>query len=676
MVCLSLVAFAAIFLLQSRTHAALDARAKLADLHNELDEIQSVSSGRALATREQYIRRVLAGMLQDSPPRVLEDAPRLVSANFDALQRIRILLISRPADVPDATQAQVSRTASDLAAVLSRAGDEYERRAAQSLDQATVGSALVILALLTAFGIVYRISVRARGGAESLAGALRSSEHHLAEAQRLAAVGSWEWHPADRGLVWSVEQARLHGADGEAPPQTIDAWLELIAAEDRGELSQALSSGLRDGAPISLEYRIGGEEGTRLIHCQAVALAQHDGRIEGLIGTCQDVTERFRRVEAERASQAKNEFLSRMSHELRTPLNAILGFGQLLEMSELADRQRGNVRHVMKAGAHLLDLINEVLDISRIESRELRLSLEPVHIASLVTELVDLIEPTATSRHIAIEVLAGDGELWALADLQRLKQVLLNLLSNAVKYNVVGGRVEVQVNLTGAGRVAIAVADHGRGIEPELISRLFSPFDRLGAEATGVEGTGLGLALSKGFVEAMGGAITARSTPGEGSEFVVELDAAEPTVVAAPEPAPRSREGDDASEHRTVLCIEDNPSNLALLQHVLHSRPNVNLVSAIQGTIGLELAREHRPDLVLLDLNLPDVSGAEVLADLRTHPATKSLRVVIVTADATEHQRERLLAAGADGCLTKPLDVTQLLRIVDDSPSTPAGCPA
>jgi signal transduction histidine kinase/CheY-like chemotaxis protein len=382
--------------------------------------------------------------------------------------------------------------------------------------------------------------------------------------------------------------------------------------------------------------------------------------------------DRFRRTEAERASRAKSEFLSRVSHELRTPLNSILGFAQIVARSDLNERQRGNIERVSRAGRHLLDLINEVLDIARIEAGELRLSLEPVRVGSVANDVIELLTPLADARAIALTANAGCAETWVQADVQRIKQVLLNLVTNAIKYNRDGRHVTVNATRGAEGRVRIVVADDGPGIADEKIDRIFSPFERLGAWETVVEGTGLGLALSKGFVEAMGGTITVESTVGLGSAFTVELAAAEPQSAlrsgqrASAPPA-------SAEPGRKVLYIEDNVSNLDLVEEVFADRPDITLLTAVQGKLGIELAREHKPEVVLLDLNLPDISGEIVLERLRGDEATANIPVIVVTADATERQRALVESRGAAAYITKPIDIDELLGAVDETLLAPTG---
>lgn len=370
-------------------------------------------------------------------------------------------------------------------------------------------------------------------------------------------------------------------------------------------------------------------------------------------------------AEARRANLAKSEFLSRMSHELRTPLNAVIGFGQLLELDDMDPGQAEAVEQIVKGGRHLLELINEVLDISQIETGTMSISLEPVHLGSVLAEALSLIRPLADQAHVRlVGTPAEEVDLYVRADQQRLKQVLINLLSNAVKYNRRGGEVAVRCARVTEGRIELAVADTGNGMTAEQLTRIFEPFDRLGAERTDIQGTGLGLSLSRALMHAMGGTITAESQPEIGSTMHVELDAAEGPGMEATvdDGAPAAANG--AFRDRTVVYIEDNLSNLKLVERVLARLPGVRLVPAMQAELGMDLVRQHQPDMVLLDLHLPDLYGGEVLAQLKRDPETAAIPVVILSADATPTQLDRLLSAGAAGYLTKPIDVRSLLDIV------------
>lgn len=393
-----------------------------------------------------------------------------------------------------------------------------------------------------------------------------------------------------------------------------------------------------------------------------------------IVARTSDLEEANRRLveakdSAEEANRAKSEFLSRTSHELRTPLNAILGFGQLLETSTLSTDDRQSVHQILKGGRHLLDLINEVLDISQFDTPGASLSIEPVLVDEIVSESVDLIRPLAHARKIELKIDPFDPSWFVLADRQRLRQVLHNLMSNAAKFNREGGTVWASGVATSTKTLAIRVSDTGPGIAAEQLGRLFSPFDRLGAERTDADGTGLGLALSKALVEAMGGRITVDSQEGHGSTFSVELDRTDDPGHSVEDDAegtisPRSVAG-------TILCVEDNASNLALIQRVFSHRPGVTVLTASEGLLGVELARQHLPSLVLMDLHLPDISGEEALRILRQDDRTRDIPILVTSADATPARIARLQEAGADEYLTKPLKAKELLDLIDEMLAKP-----
>jgi signal transduction histidine kinase/CheY-like chemotaxis protein len=411
-----------------------------------------------------------------------------------------------------------------------------------------------------------------------------------------------------------------------------------------------------------------------------------------LLGAADLVTRREQELQAARdeavaATRAKDTFLGRMSHELRTPLTAILGFGQLLQMEDLAADDADSADHIVSAGEHLLALIEDLLDISRIETDHLSLSLEPILLGDVVDESVSLLRPQATARDVTVDIV-GVGPGVVQADRQRLKQVVLNLVSNAIKYNRVGGTVAVAwrpgpASGAGAGSattVELVVEDTGIGILAENVDRLFDPFDRLGAEATGVEGAGVGLSLSKALTEAMRGTIDASSERGRGSTFTVTLPAAElPAGELPPTPRPGSIDRprsaitngprpDDSAGRTTdagiVLYAEDNLASLGVIERVFARRPET-LEVAIQGKMVLDLAKVVQPVLVVLDLHLPDLSGEDVLRELKANPATAAIPVVILSASATEGHRRRLLDGGALAYLTKPLNVPEFLALLD-----------
>jgi signal transduction histidine kinase/HAMP domain-containing protein len=484
------------------------------------------------------------------------------------------------------------------------------------------------------------------------------------------------------------------------------------------ELAAHCAAEARDMGPVVTSGRA--QDGTvRLFETRARPVLDEFGAVTGTVTISRDITERIgledslrdATAAAERASEAKSEFLSRMSHELRTPLNAILGFAQLLELDELPEEQSSSVDQIQRAGRHLLSLINEVLDIARIEAGRLTIETTPVDVADVLLEVTTLLTPVAEAVGSALSIDSrGAGALRVHADRQRLLQVLLNLGSNALKYGGAQGSVAFRTQADEHDAVRFEVTDTGPGIPRDRQDELWVPFARLGAERTRVEGTGVGLALSKHLVELMGGTIGVRSRPGQGATFWITLRRAaeptpsreaggdgtkEPVTVGAPgasSPAPVARdigrngaaeapEAGAAGAGRRgpgsgallVLQIEDNPSNASLVAQVLGRRPGVRLLSAATAHEGLELATDHHPDLVLLDLHLPDLPGDEVVRRLKESVPLADTKIVVVSADATPSRIRRMLDLGVDGYLTKPVAVEALLRLVDreleDSPS-------
>jgi PAS domain S-box-containing protein len=479
----------------------------------------------------------------------------------------------------------------------------------------------------------------------------------------------------------SPASLELYGYD---PEEMVghSAW-DYIHPEDHAAVRQASRAvRLPSGHDHAVEYRARRRDGSCVWVESKVRTLWDPATGEPLEfhNTTRDISERkaaeaeIRRAkdEAEAANRAKSEFLSRMSHELRTPLNAILGFGQLLERAPLQERQHRHAEHVVKGGRHLLTMIDEVLEISRIESGNLGISVEPVPVATSVQEALELIKPIADQRDILLDTdLGAATDIHVMADAQRLKQILLNLLSNAVKYNSSGGRIRVFAAPEGE-TLLLGVSDTGPGIAACDLPRLFTPFDRLGAEASDVEGTGLGLALSRRLAEAMGGSLTATSEVGAGSTFELRLTRGEPTT------SPPDRIASDKARPKVPACrvlyVEDNISNLRLVEEIL-ADDDVEVIAAATGRLALDIAPGARADVILLDINLPDMTGDEVLRGLRAYPETAATPVIVLTADATSATRRRMLELGASAHLTKPIDIDLLKTTLADNTIIPTSRP-
>ena len=400
------------------------------------------------------------------------------------------------------------------------------------------------------------------------------------------------------------------------------------------------------------------------------------GELRYLIHWLEDVTGQVRETEQARqarqeADDAKTEYISRVSHELRTPINTILGFGELLSLGDLTAEHREWAAMIVKAARHLAAFMDDVADVSRAQASKLSLSLEPAPAGAVIADALDLIRPLAASHGVHLDP-APPASQHVVADQRRLRQVLLNLLSNAVKYNHPAGRVTVTVAPQDQDRLRISVCDTGRGIAEYDIGQLFTPFQRLDAAQAGIEGAGLGLTLSRQLIEAMGGTVGATSAPGQGSVFWVDLPSAEPAAAAGPAAGDPLAEPRAYTAAKTILYVEDMLETLMLVEHVLRQRPSTALVPAMLGGVALDLAAEYRPDLILLDLNLPDLSGEELLARFRSDPATSATPIVIISADAAQERIDGLIAAGAAAYLTKPISVQGFLRTIDGLLTGPA----
>jgi PAS domain S-box-containing protein len=450
-------------------------------------------------------------------------------------------------------------------------------------------------------------------------------------------------------------------------PERAEAAIKLVLSEKKVSDFE-LTACARDGKKTEVSYN-------------ATTFYDRDRTLQGVFAAARDVTERKRNEQAlletnaeletaksaaEKANLAKSDFLSSMSHELRSPLNAILGFAQLMESAapEPTHAQKESIAQILRAGWHLLELINQVLDLAVIESGKVSISLEPVSLGEVMSECQAMMEPEAQQRGVTMTFPGFDKAAFVNADRTRLKQIVINLISNAIKYNKQQGTVVVECVTNNPERTRISVSDTGAGLSPEKLAQLFQPFNRLGQEAAGVAGTGIGLVVTKQLAELMEGALGVDSIAGKGSVFWCDLPASvAPRVVvehpgaAAPDEAPAST----ASRMCTVLYVEDNPANMALVEQLIARRPDIRLMTAVNGTLGIEAARTSQPTVILMDINLPGMSGVEALKVLRRDPATSHIPIVALSANALPRDIQSSLEAGFFRYLTKPIKVKEFM---------------
>ncbi len=551
-------------------------------------------------------------------------------------------------------------------------------------------SAALGLLLLAITGRARRIEVAVKDRTARLEFEI-SERHHTEQAlreseQRLRAI----FDGVPIGVVYtdldgSIRQANpgFCALTGYAEADLVGMSLQTLAHPEDRSAGQSLREQMLGHEQTVITQRLryltrGGR--TRLVHLSMRLLQDGAARPLGVVGVVEDITERMRLQDAERAreaaeasNRAKSEFLSRMSHELRTPLNAMLGFAQLLDLDQqtpLAVQHKSWVSEIQRAGWHLLEMINDVLDLSRIDAGTFRMELRSLDVEDLVDSARQLVDTQAQRRKITLNCSREDLAVPpVLADATRARQILSNLLSNAVKYNREGGSISVRAHVRPDQRVSIDIADTGMGMSPAQLRELFQPFNRLGRERSSVEGTGIGLVISKRLVELMNGTLDVHSEVGKGSTFslILPLAPVEPVGAEAAPPAGTETTAPTAGYHRRrVVYIEDNEANANVMAGVFAQRPQVSLEICRSAIEGLDAIARERPDLLLLDMHLPDFSGMDVLLRLKSDPNTASIPVVVVSADVVADQIQEALGAGALDYLTKPLQVAEALKVIDD----------
>ncbi|MDH5545050.1 MAG: PAS domain-containing protein [Gammaproteobacteria bacterium] len=504
--------------------------------------------------------------------------------------------------------------------------------------------------------------------------ALKESAKLLNSAQAIAHVGHWSWDVISGKLFWSDEIYRIFGySPGEFEP-TYKKFIETLHPDDIERIKISEEQAFSQGKPHSIDHRIIRKDGSiAWVHEEAIAITDERNQPIRLTGTVQDITERKKLeqqladkiTQAEAANYAKTTFLSHMSHELRTPLNGILGFAQIMETEKLSAGLAGYVKEIMNSGWHLLDLVDDLLDLSRVETGAIDLKPEPVNLKDLIRECQSMISPMLKERQLMFSANFEDSAAVILADRRRLKQILINLLSNAIKYNRPNGEVQVFCQLSGE-HLRINIRDTGQGIPEHLMPRLFTPFDRLGKEGIEESGTGIGLALVKRLADAMGCELGVESIEGVGSTFWLEFNLANELPNALLDQDSDVHKADNKQLNNTirVLYVEDNPANLRLIQGFLSNRPNFELMAATTAVAGLDLARTQIPDVILMDIKLPDMSGFEALARLRTVRETAHIPVIAVSAVAHEQDVAAGLRAGFFRYITKPVNLGLLEKTI------------
>lgn len=509
---------------------------------------------------------------------------------------------------------------------------------------------------------------------------VKQNEQRLNLSQAFANIGTWDWDILSGEIIWSERIAPLFGHPQDELAHSYENFLNTVHADDLQKVSDAINDCVERGIGYNIEHRCVWPDGSiHWLSQRGDVVRDAAGKPLHMLGLVQDISERKQAEQAmlqakeaaEAASRAKSKFLASMSHELRTPLNAILGFSQLFSMDEeLPQATRDNSRHIERAGQHLLSLVNDMIDLARIESDKLELSLEAVDIKGVVNDSLNMVQSMAYDAGIKIVVMQCDvTDLSVWADFNRLRQALINLLTNAIKYNRPQGTVHLVCELID-GRMRIAVTDSGAGIPADKQQRIFNAFDRLGMERGNVEGTGIGLVISKRIVEAMGGNIGFSSTAGQGSTFWLEFPLAPNNEIAAPQAGPGSSA--DKGIHPVniqagrpaVLYIEDNPMNLRLMQQIFAGKKEWELRSAISAESGIEMALANPPQLILMDINLPGMDGYQALRILQASAETAGIPVIALTANAMKGDREQGMAAGFADYLTKPLDIFDLLKLL------------
>ena len=506
---------------------------------------------------------------------------------------------------------------------------------------------------------------------ETLEQRVRERTKLLQEAQRIAHIGHWNWSISNSELTLSDEVYRILELEPQSKQLTYRSFFDtFIHKDDIKKVESALNDSIKHKIKYSIDYRIQLNNMVKWVHAEGMPKYNANNKAVDFSGTFQDISKRktieesllAAKIQAEESNKAKSEFLSRMSHELRTPMNAILGFSQILEMLSLTDEQTSFLKEITDAGDHLLTLISELLDLSRIESGRLSVEPENQDIASVVQQAINITHQIISERNITLSNNCSSDEI-VYADPTRLKQVFVNLLSNAAKYNKKNGSINISCEQQNNNMLRVTITDTGTGIRQEQLPDLFIPFERLDAKYSAIDGAGIGLAITKQLIELMSGHIGVESVYGEGTTFWVDIPLGNFSDINKPE----QQSSEIKNRVSNVLYIEDNAANLKVVETLIDQYTEFKLMSASNGEEGLLAINKNQPDIILLDINLPDTNGFDVIKTIKQNPQTKDIPIIIVSANAMPVDIEKALAAGCEKYITKPINLQELMEALKEA---------
>lgn len=504
---------------------------------------------------------------------------------------------------------------------------------------------------------------------------LAIANDRFGRSQAAANIGTWDWNIATGHLFWSDQIPPLFGYPAGELETSYDNFITAVHPDDRDRVQQAVDDAIASDTPYDIDHRVVWPNGViRWVNEKGEVTRDKNGKAVKMLGVVQDISREKAaeedlinaKVSAEQANRAKSEFLSLMSHELRTPLNSVLGFSQLLKQESLTENQKLYVNQIIGGGNLLLKLVNDVLDLSKIETAPLKVTIEDVDLFELTGQCIELLAEQARNLDVSVTHVCDGKHPMVRADLLRLKQIILNLISNAIKYNKNGGTVDIDCQEITNNTLRMKVSDSGVGIDPARRDEVFQPFSRLQHKNSSIEGAGIGLLVTKKLVESMNGTIDFTSQPDEGSTFWIDIPVASGTC-CRPEDKHAAQSDSRSLATIRLLYVEDNPSNISLMKSILEQQTPYQLIEAITAREGLELAEKEQPDLIIMDINLPDMSGIEACHELKNLPSTAQIPVIALTADLARQSENLVENSEFAKIIYKPFDLTELLDAIKEA---------